>query len=172
VSDFSAGPRHLGTAAWGKTLVDELSQLGVAGAFDEVAAPRGGGRRTRASPMQRPFDATDPPATVVHMPNIALELGKQSTHFGVSAAYGEQQDVDGVRIVPVALVWAGYGGGSDEQGNGGGGGGGYTLPLGAYIRRGDDLRFDPNLVSLLAVGIPFVWVAGRALSRVIRALKK
>ncbi|AOX44435.1 MULTISPECIES: hypothetical protein [unclassified Microbacterium] len=106
------------------------------------------------------------------MPNIALELGQQSTHFGVTSAYGEQQDVDGVRIVPVALVWAGYGGGSDEQGNGGGGGGGYTLPLGAYIRRGDDLRFDPNLVSLLAVGIPFVWVAGRALSRVIRALKK
>lgn len=106
------------------------------------------------------------------MPNIALELGQQSTRFGVTSAYGEQQDVDGVRIVPVALVWAGYGGGSDEQGNGGGGGGGYTLPLGAYIRRGDDLRFDPNLVSLLAVGIPFVWVAGRALSRVIRALKK
>ena len=52
------------------------------------------------------------------MPNIALELGKQSTQFGVTAAYGEQQDVAGVRIVPVALVWAGYGGGSDEQGNG------------------------------------------------------
>ncbi|PVE76034.1 hypothetical protein [Microbacterium testaceum] len=106
------------------------------------------------------------------MPNIALELGKQATSFGITSAYGEQQDVDGVRIVPVALTWAGYGGGSDEQGNGGGGGGGYTLPLGAYIRRGDDLRFDPNLVALLAVGIPFVWVAGRALSRVIRALKK
>ena len=30
----------------------------------------------------------------------------------------------------------------------------------------------PNLVSLLAVGIPFVWVAGRALSRVIRALTR
>ena len=106
------------------------------------------------------------------MPNIALELGQQSTTFGVTAAYGEQQDVDGVRIVPVALTWAGFGGGSDEQGNGGGGGGGYSIPLGAYIRRGDDLRFEPNVVSFLAIGIPFVWVAGRALSRVIRALKK
>ena len=106
------------------------------------------------------------------MPNIALELGKQSTSLGVKAAYCEQHDVDGVRIVPYALTWAGFGGGSDEQGNGGGGGGGYTLPLGAYIRRGDDLRFDPNIVSLLAVAVPFVWVAGRALSRVIRALKK
>jgi len=106
------------------------------------------------------------------MPNIALELGKQSASLGVQSAYGEQEDVDGIRIIPVALTWSGFGGGSDEQGNGGGGGGGYALPLGAYIRRGDDLRFEPNVVSVLAVGIPFLWVAGRALSRVIRALKK
>lgn len=106
------------------------------------------------------------------MPNIALELGEQSASFGVKSAYGEQQDVDGVRLVPVALTWTGFGGGADESGNGGGGGGGYALPLGAYIRRGDDLRFEPNIVSLLAVGIPFVWVAGRALSRVVRALKR
>lgn len=106
------------------------------------------------------------------MPNIALDLGKQAASFGVSAAYGQQQDVDGVTLVPVALTWSGYGGGSDDQGNGGGGAGGYVVPLGAYIRRGDDLRFEPNVVSFLAVAIPFVWVAGRALSRVIRALKK
>lgn len=106
------------------------------------------------------------------MPNIALDLGAQAAQFGVTAAYGEQQDVDGVRIVPVALAWTGYGGGQDEAGNGGGGGGGYSVPLGAYVRRGDDLRFEPNIVSFLAVAIPFVWVAGRALSRVIRALKK
>ncbi|BDV30796.1 hypothetical protein [Microbacterium terricola] len=106
------------------------------------------------------------------MPNIALDLGKQAASFGVSAAYGEQQDVDGVRIVPVALTWSGYGGGSDESGNGGGGGGGWAIPVGAYVRRGDDLRYEPNIVSLLAVAVPFVWVAGRAFSRVIRALKK
>ncbi|MGZ8804086.1 MAG: hypothetical protein ACXWZG_02125 [Microbacterium sp.] len=106
------------------------------------------------------------------MPNIALELGKQSANFGVHSAYGDQIDVDGVRIVPVALAWTGFGGGSDESGNGGGGGGGYSVPVGAYIRKGDDLRFEPNIVSLLAVAIPFVWVAGRAISRVIRALKR
>jgi hypothetical protein len=102
------------------------------------------------------------------MPNIALDLGQQAAQFGVTAAYGEQQDVDGVRLVPVALTWIGFGGGADDAGNGGG----YSLPLGAYIRRGDDLRFEPNIVSFLAVAIPFVWVAGRALSRVVRALKK
>ncbi|GAA2991250.1 hypothetical protein JOD63_001156 [Microbacterium terrae] len=106
------------------------------------------------------------------MPNIALELGKQSASFGVTGAYGEQQDVDGIRIIPVALSGSGFGGGSDETGNGGGGGGGWSVPVGAYIRRGDDLRFEPNIVAFLAVAIPFVWVAGRALSRVIRVLKK
>lgn len=106
------------------------------------------------------------------MPNIALELGKQSANLGVHSVYGEQVDVDGVRMVPVALSWSGFGGGSDESGNGGGGGGGYAVPLGAYIRKGDSLTFEPNIVSFLAVAIPFVWVAGRALSRVIRALKR
>src|SRR5918995_6694603 len=106
------------------------------------------------------------------MPNIALELGKQSASLGVHSAYGEQQDVDGIRLIPVAITWSGFGGGSDEAGNGGGGGGGWTVPLGAYIRKGDDLRFEPNLVSLVAVAIPVVFFAGRAPHRVIRALKK
>ncbi len=106
------------------------------------------------------------------MPNLALELGKQAASLGVTSVYGEQQDLDGIRLVPVALSWSGFGAGEDDNGNGGGGGGGLAVPLGAYIRKGDDLRFEPNLVSLVAVGIPFLWVAGRALTRVIRALKR
>jgi len=105
------------------------------------------------------------------MPNLALELGKQAASLGVHSVYGEQQDVDGIRLVPVALSWSGFGAGEDE-GRSGGGGGGVAVPLGAYVRKGDDLRFEPNLVSFVAVAIPFVWVAGRALSRVIRALKR
>ncbi|KAA9086849.1 hypothetical protein [Microbacterium radiodurans] len=106
------------------------------------------------------------------MPNLALELGKQSAALGVTSVYGEQQDVNGIRLIPVALTWSGFGAGEDDNGTSGGGGGGYAIPVGAYIRTGDDLRFEPNLVSLVAVAIPFVWVVGRALSRVIRALKK
>ena len=106
------------------------------------------------------------------MPNIALELSKQSASFGVSSAYGEARELDGVTLIPVALTWSGFGGGSDEVGNGGGGGGGWSVPLGGYVRKGDDLRFEPNIVSLVAVAIPFVWVVGRTLSRVIRALKR
>src|SRR4051794_1746627 len=106
------------------------------------------------------------------MPNIALELGKISSSLGVKNVYGEQQDLDGVKIIPVALVWHGFGGGSDAAGDGGGGGGGTSIPLGAYVRAGDSIRFEPNVISLLAVAVPFVCVAGRALARVIRALKK
>lgn len=107
------------------------------------------------------------------MAGLALELGKQTASIGVKSVYGEQQDVDGVRLIPVALTWSGFGAGEEPDGGGsGGGGGGVAIPVGAYIRKGDDLRFEPNVISLLAVGIPFVWVAGRALSRVIRALKK
>lgn len=106
------------------------------------------------------------------MSNFVLDLGKQASSLGVTAVYGEQQDVDGIRLIPVAITWSGFGGGADDSGNSGGGGGGYAVPVGAYIRKGDDLRFEPNVVSFLAVAIPFVCVAGRALSRVIRALKK
>ncbi|MGF2948116.1 hypothetical protein [Microbacterium alcoholitolerans] len=106
------------------------------------------------------------------MPNIALELGKQSASFGVKSAYGETVDVDGVSVTPVALAITGFGGGEmDGQGDGGGGGG-VAVPLGVYVRREEGLRFEPNLIVLLTVAVPFVWVAGRALSRVIRALKK
>lgn len=112
------------------------------------------------------------------MPNIAVELGQQAASFGVKSAYGEPQDVDGVSITPVALTMSGFAGGAgggsgDGDGNGEGGtGGGISIPLGVYVTREEGLRFEPNLVTLLAVGIPFVCVTGRALARVIRALKK
>ena len=106
------------------------------------------------------------------MPNLALELGKLSSSIGAKSVYGEQQDLDGVKIIPVALTWHGFGGGSDEEGAAGGGGGGAAIPVGAYVRTGDSIRFEPNIISLLAVAVPFVCVAGRALARIIRALKK
>ncbi len=106
------------------------------------------------------------------MPNIALELGQQVASLGVKSSYGEAQDVDGVSITPVALTYSGFGGGSGSDGTQGGGGGGISIPVGVYVRREEGLRFEPNIVTLLVVGVPFVWVAGRALSRVIRALKK
>ncbi|MGV1035097.1 MAG: hypothetical protein ACOYBP_07795 [Microbacteriaceae bacterium] len=107
--------------------------------------------------------------------NIISNLSdKVPAALGTKAAYGEQVDLDGTKLIPVAYSAFGFGGGEGtgaEEGVGGGGGGA-SIPIGAYISRGGDVRFEPNLIALLAVGIPFVCVAGRALARVIRALKR
>lgn len=118
------------------------------------------------------------------MGNVALDLADKFKSVGVTTVYGEVVDVDGVKIVPVALASYGFGAGEgDASGDmkgensagaqgGGGGGGGLSVPVGAYIRTGSTVRFEPNLISLLAVGVPLVYAAGTALRGIIRALKK
>lgn len=115
------------------------------------------------------------------MANLAVQIAETVKSFGVNAVYGTPLEVDGTTVVPVAVVAFGFGGGegkgtgpgSEGSGEGGGGGGGgYTVPIGAYVGDALGVRFQPNVIALLAVGVPFVWVAGKSLSRVIRALKK
>lgn len=92
--------------------------------------------------------------------------------------YGDPVEVDGQSLVPVAFVWYGFGGGGGDAAHdagasvGGGGGGGASIPIGAYVKRDGVLRFDPNIIALLAVATPFVLVAGLALTRLVRALKR
>lgn len=110
------------------------------------------------------------------MTNLVLKLAENISSIGVKSAYGEPVEIDGVKIVPVALVQFGFGAGEDGEadgaGPGGGGGGGLSVPIGAYVTENGKARFEPNLIALLAVGIPFVWVAGHTVARVIRALKR
>src|SRR4051795_1375572 len=109
------------------------------------------------------------------MSNLTVQLADTIKSFGVKAVYGDAVDIEGTTVVPVAVMAYGFGGGggSGEDGQGeGGGGGGYTLPIGAYVGDSLGVRFQPNPIALLAVGIPFVVVVGRALARVIKALKK
>ena len=105
---------------------------------------------------------------------------KVPASIGTQVAYGEQVDLDGTKIIPVAYAAFGFGAGEGTDKGGsqggtegsGGGGGGVSIPVGAYISRHGNVRFEPNLIALLVVGVPFVWVAGRALARVVRALKR
>src|SRR3954451_7598110 len=108
------------------------------------------------------------------MPQLVVRLAEMLTTVGAKAAYGEPIEVDGRRIVPVALVWYGFGGGSDEgeDGAGGGGGGGASIPVGAYVTSGNTVRFEPNIIALCVVSIPLTFVLGRALARVVKALKR
>jgi len=110
----------------------------------------------------------------VPMTNLVLKLAENAGSIGVKTAYGDPIQVEGITLVPVALVQYGFGGGDagESAGGAGGGGGGISIPIGAYVKTGGTVRFDPNVISLLAVGIPFIWVAGHALSRIIRALKR
>ena len=106
-------------------------------------------------------------------PSVPERLAEQLKSLGVARTFGEPLQVGGDTVVPVALVQYGFGGGGDAEGAAGGGGGGIALPVGVYAGRGDGpATFRPNTVALLAVLIPLVWTAGRAVARVVRAVKK
>src|SRR3954471_15571738 len=103
------------------------------------------------------------------MANLVETLTDATRTIGVGAAYGDPVEIDGASIVPVALVWSGFGGGNgtasspgatvassaklgagDANGEGFGGGG-VSIPIGAYVTTAGEARFQPNIVALLAV---------------------
>lgn len=112
------------------------------------------------------------------MANIMENLSERvANSVGAKVNYGEKIEIGGVDAVPVSLVTFGFGGGTGSNGEGagegeGGGGGGMSIPIGMFVPGSNGPRFAPALIPLLAVSIPLTWVAGKALSRVIRALKK
>lgn len=110
----------------------------------------------------------------MRMTSLPERLADIFRSAGVQSAYGDPVQLDGVTLVPVALSYYGFGGGDSGETDAGsaGGGGGVTLPIGAYVKSGNTARFEPNVIAMLAVGVPFVYVTGRALARLIKALKK
>ena len=103
-------------------------------------------------------------------------LAKASDNFSVRRAFGAAYEKDGTLIIPVALVAGGGGGGtsrprrsnsaagpdtvavpdatSQESGraDAGGGFGGLVLPAGAYVVKGDQVRWVPAVdVTVLAL---------------------
>ncbi|MGO3885713.1 MAG: spore germination protein GerW family protein [Mycetocola sp.] len=114
------------------------------------------------------------------MTNLILPLANSMQKVGVSTAYGDPVELGDTTLIPVALGGFGFGAGegdgtqaeNGEVSGAGGGGGSWSIPLGAYISDERGVRYDPNIVALAAVAIPLVCVAGRALSHIIRALKR
>jgi hypothetical protein len=71
------------------------------------------------------------------MTSLAVQLAETVRSFGVASVYGDPVELDGVTIIPVALVKYGFVGGEDGKTDntaGGGGGGGLTIPIGAYLK--------------------------------------
>ncbi|HEV7955541.1 MAG: hypothetical protein JWL94_1288 [Microbacteriaceae bacterium] len=119
------------------------------------------------------------------MSNLVERIAESMSSLGVRRAYGEPVTIGGAELIPVALVYFGFGGGKGESegseggddkqpaGSGeGGGGGGASIPIGAYVTGFDGPTFKPNPIALLIVSIPVLWVGGHSFARVIRALKK
>ena len=102
---------------------------------------------------------------------LTEKLAAGVTDRGVKLAVGEKQTVDGVELVPVALVAYGFGAGDTDEYGSGGGGGGSAIPLGAYIGGPDVVRFRPNPIALLAVSIPVIGTLGWALAKIVRAAR-
>jgi hypothetical protein len=102
---------------------------------------------------------------------LTERLAAGVTDRGVKLAVGEKQIVDGVELVPVALVAYGFGAGDTEEYGSGGGGGGSAIPLGAYIGGPDGVRFRPNPIALLAVSIPVIGTLGWAIAKIVRAAR-
>jgi uncharacterized spore protein YtfJ len=109
------------------------------------------------------------------MSQLVEKVAEPLRRLGVETSYGSPVEIDGATVVPVALVWLGFGGGSgqrDGEDGDGFGGGGASIPIGAYVTTSLGVRFQPNVIALLAVGIPFTLVAGHVLAKLVRALKR
>jgi uncharacterized spore protein YtfJ len=59
--------------------------------------------------------------------------------------YGEPIERDGLTIIPAAKVSGGGGGGGDAEHNGGGGFGVRARPVGAYVIKDGEVRWEPAL---------------------------
>jgi uncharacterized spore protein YtfJ len=127
-------------------------------------------------------------------------MGRMSENLSVRRAFGSAYEKDGLLVIPVALVAGGGGGGEgtmpkDEgrhphpapetnddtahepesaMGSGSGGGfGGLIMPIGAYVVKGDQVRWVPAvdvtvvlLVSLSIVRLlARIWTRGRRRQR-------
>lgn len=130
------------------------------------------------------------------MAGINEQLLDNLKRMGVPMAYGDKVELGGAEVIPVALATFGFGSGegqgdvgtgarsggdddsSSREGMGGGGtgagmgGGGASVPIGAYVSDEFGTRFQPNVIALLVAVLPLALVAGCALPRIIRALKK
>jgi uncharacterized spore protein YtfJ len=75
--------------------------------------------------------------------NVTEMLEGAREAITVKRVYGDPIERDGVTIIPAADVRGGGGGGGDANNNGGGGFGVSARPVGVYIVRDGDVRWEP-----------------------------
>ncbi len=123
-------------------------------------------------------------------------LMKASDNLSVRRAFGAAYEKDGMLIIPVAMVAGGGGGGTGRPPHGdppagreslpegspaghdappqdsghmdaGGGFGGLVLPAGAYVVKGDQVRWVPavDVTIVVLASLSLVWVLARTSTR-------
>jgi uncharacterized spore protein YtfJ len=117
-------------------------------------------------------------------------MNRISENLSVRRAFGDAYEKDGLLVIPVALVAGGGGGGEgtmpkergrgpgpvprpsedtldraeDGAGSGSGGGfGGLVMPIGAYVVKGDQVRWVPSVdvTVLILASLSVVRILGR-----------
>jgi uncharacterized spore protein YtfJ len=91
----------------------------------------------------------------------------------VKRVFGEPFEKDGTTVIPAAAVRGGAGGGGGESPDGSGRGSGFGLtarPVGAYVIRGGEVRWEPAFdLNRVILGAQ---IAGIALFLVLRSIVK
>jgi uncharacterized spore protein YtfJ len=91
----------------------------------------------------------------------------------VKRVFGEAYEKDGTTVIPAAAVRGGAGGGGGESPDGSGGGSGFGLtarPVGAYVVRDGEVRWQPAVdVTRVILGAQ---IAGIILFLAMRSIAK
>lgn len=99
--------------------------------------------------------------------------------MNVRRVYGEPFEKNGVTVLPAASVRGGGGGGSGEgpEGEGKGTGGGFGLtarPVGAYVIRGDEVRWEPavDVTRMALMGQAVALIALLVIRSIVKSRQK
>jgi uncharacterized spore protein YtfJ len=104
--------------------------------------------------------------------NVSEMLEGAREAITVRRVYGDPIEREGVTIIPAADVRGGGGGGGDAQNNGGGGFAVAARPVGVYVVRGDNVRWEPAVdASRIAImGMVTAIVTMLVLRSVVKAI--
>jgi uncharacterized spore protein YtfJ len=110
--------------------------------------------------------------------DVQQVIGEARDAITVKRVFGDPFEKDGITVIPAAVVkgGAGGGGGEDSRSGGRGEGSGFGLsakPAGAYILRGDDVRWQPAVdVNRIVLGAQLVAVVALLTVRAFARRKK
>jgi uncharacterized spore protein YtfJ len=105
--------------------------------------------------------------------NVQEILAKAQDTVTVKRVYGVPFEKDGLTVIPAAEVSGGGGGGGGPEGTGGGVGYGVRArPVGAFVIRDGDVRWEPAIdatrLALRGMLIPIVaMIVGRSIVKTV-----